>query len=401
MNRRLEKSRIAKIIDAMSCCKTVSGLTHDFYRYPARFSPQFAAAAIEAFTKKGDLVLDPFMGGGTTIVEARSRGRISIGSDINELALFICKAKTTLISKADAKRILKWADCINDTFKLNQHVEFSSFGADDYYLRHLSNKNTWRIRKMVEIGLSLLSRINNSKQKRLIQCALLSTGQWALDCRSTIPSIAEFRDQLYSKLIRIVDGAMEYSRLVKNQDTNIQCSLSRRTLCLSQSATNIHENSLILKYPKPRLILTSPPYPGVHVLYHRWQIQGRRETPAPYWISQSMDGTGSSHYTFGNRKQIGLTDYFERAAQSFKSLRRLCNNETIVVQLIAFPDIDWQLPAYLEVMEKAGFRQYNALRSNDIYKCIITREVPNRKWYAAQRGNTSSSKELLLIHYPK
>lgn len=56
----------------------VSGLTHRFYRYPARFSPQFARACIQSFSKPGDTVLDPFMGGGTTIVEAMTLGRRAI-----------------------------------------------------------------------------------------------------------------------------------------------------------------------------------------------------------------------------------------------------------------------------------------------------------------------------------
>jgi hypothetical protein len=33
----------------------VSGLTHGFYKYPARFSPAFARAAVEAFSNPGDL----------------------------------------------------------------------------------------------------------------------------------------------------------------------------------------------------------------------------------------------------------------------------------------------------------------------------------------------------------
>ena len=52
----------------------IRGLTHCFYRYPARFSPTFAGAAIEAFSRPGQVVFDPFMGGGTTIVEAMVRG---------------------------------------------------------------------------------------------------------------------------------------------------------------------------------------------------------------------------------------------------------------------------------------------------------------------------------------
>jgi len=73
----------------------VVGLTHGFYRYPARFSPQFAAAVIEQFTELGDLVLDPFAGGGTTIVEGLARGRVVIGNDINSLAVFVSRVKTT------------------------------------------------------------------------------------------------------------------------------------------------------------------------------------------------------------------------------------------------------------------------------------------------------------------
>src|SRR5437763_11453156 len=73
----------------------VVGLTHGFYRYPARFSPQFAGATIEQFTEAGDLVLDPFAGGGTTIVEALARGRPVIGNDINSLGVFVSRVKTT------------------------------------------------------------------------------------------------------------------------------------------------------------------------------------------------------------------------------------------------------------------------------------------------------------------
>ena len=41
----------------------VSGFTHNYYPYPARFSPYFARAAIEALSRTGDGVVDPFIGG--------------------------------------------------------------------------------------------------------------------------------------------------------------------------------------------------------------------------------------------------------------------------------------------------------------------------------------------------
>jgi hypothetical protein len=44
----------------------------------------------------------------------------------------------------------------------------------------------------------------------------------------------------------------------------------------------------------PKLVLTSPPYPGVHVLYHRWQVDGRKETPLPFMIAGKLDGAFES-----------------------------------------------------------------------------------------------------------
>jgi hypothetical protein len=51
-NRKMDGAggRFATFLDAVYCSSPVGGLTHDFYRYPARFSPQFARKAIELFT---------------------------------------------------------------------------------------------------------------------------------------------------------------------------------------------------------------------------------------------------------------------------------------------------------------------------------------------------------------
>ena len=64
------------LIEAINVHGVVSGLTHDFYRYPARFSPAFARAAIELFTEPGDTVLDPFLRSSTSLVESLALGRL-------------------------------------------------------------------------------------------------------------------------------------------------------------------------------------------------------------------------------------------------------------------------------------------------------------------------------------
>lgn len=44
--------------------------SHNFHSFPAKFPPQLPHKFIEGLTKPGDLVLDPMVGSGTTILEA-------------------------------------------------------------------------------------------------------------------------------------------------------------------------------------------------------------------------------------------------------------------------------------------------------------------------------------------
>jgi DNA methylase len=72
----LPASAQAALVAGARELEPVRGLTHGFYKYPARFSPSFVRAAIQTFTQPGDLVLDNHVGGGTTLVEApRARAR--------------------------------------------------------------------------------------------------------------------------------------------------------------------------------------------------------------------------------------------------------------------------------------------------------------------------------------
>jgi len=105
-------------VEAVHNRKPVQGYTHNFYRYPARFSPLFARTAIAAFTEPGDTVLDPFMGGGTTLVEARLLGRQGVGTDISSLATFISRAKTTTLDSHAIAGIRSWGAQLNDELSL-------------------------------------------------------------------------------------------------------------------------------------------------------------------------------------------------------------------------------------------------------------------------------------------
>jgi DNA modification methylase len=67
---------------------------HGFHAYPARAHPVTARRLVDAFAPARGLVLDPFCGSGTILIEAMLAGRDALGTDLNPLAVMLARAKT-------------------------------------------------------------------------------------------------------------------------------------------------------------------------------------------------------------------------------------------------------------------------------------------------------------------
>jgi hypothetical protein len=379
----------ARLIAASRDTQPVTGLTHNFYRYPARFSPTFAREVIRVLSSPGDLILDPFAGGGTTLVEALALGRNAMGSDISSLAAFVASVKTTQFTKEELQRLSAWAGRLPRAINIHrQTIHFEHFSAAGYY-KHLNHSSRWRLRKGIEQALGSAIRLGSSLEP-FGRCVVLRTAQWALDGRKNLPSIAEFRDRLIENAREMVAGARAFGSAVSKHGVEARV--------LHRSAVGLEADYRLSLLPAPRLVLTSPPYPGVHVLYHRWQVDGRKEAPAPFWIANKLDGAGSSFYTMGDRKYPELATYYESLLATMCSVGALVHDNSVVVQMLAFSNPSWQLPRYLETMEAAGFEEVllPSLRSQRDKR--LWRSVPGRRWYSDQRGETPGSQEVVLIH---
>ena len=367
---------------ALTSGRHTEGSTHAFYLYPARFSPDVANAVISAFSTRNDCVLDPFMGGGTAVVEALMSGRYAVGADVNSLGHFVASVRTQPLSSVDEDALVRWAAMLTTTVH---------GGSSDVHVSNLPAN----LHRFFSSGLRRIDRLARRRQRAFARCALLRLGQWALETRQTAITTTRLAEKLFALVDDMLLGLQDFVERCAAMDVAKNEITSRRHLLWCDARHLDRRRLLVERTPRPRLVLTSPPYPRVHVLYHRWQVRGRRETAAPYWIANVPDGRYASYYTGGSRTQFGERNYFAMIQDVFSSLRRMIHPEAVVAQLVGFADIRQQLPMYLHAMSEAGYHEDRAIGARRLW-----RGVPNRKWHAQLQGAVDAASEVLLVHRP-
>ncbi|MCA9305048.1 MAG: hypothetical protein KDA16_00820 [Phycisphaerales bacterium] len=363
----------------------ISGLTHCYYRYPARFSPAFARAAIAEFSGPGDVVLDPYMGGGTTVLESMVAGRRPVGTDINSLAVFVTRAKTDRLNPREVRAVEDWASFTVPDLRCSIPMP----ELDRAEPRNMTLPAVRHLRKTIALCIeSIEDELPTARARRVARCAVLNVGQWALNGRKRIPTAAEFRKRTQTTTFEMLAGASVLREALLDAPQSPSNPVLREL-----DAERIHTDSKIVAAGPIDLVVTSPPYPGIHMLYHRWQVDGRKETDAPYWIAAKNDGCGTAYYNFADRRRSSEDRYFEKSERSFGAVRQIMRTGAVMVQLIAFSHPQRQLRRYLSMMERAGFSE---LRDDGARR--TWRPVPGRKWHASTKGDIPSSREVMLLH---
>ena len=97
--------------------------THDA-KYRGNWSPYIPRNLLLRYSNEGDLILDQFAGGGTTLVEAKLLNRNVIGVDINNNALERCKEKCDFEYENSGKVYFYEADARNLNFIPDESIDF-------------------------------------------------------------------------------------------------------------------------------------------------------------------------------------------------------------------------------------------------------------------------------------
>src|SRR5438477_8282164 len=82
---------------------------HGLHPYLGKFVPQLVEVFLERYFAAGDTVYDPFVGSGTTLVEANVRRVRAVGCDISAFNCLLARVKTTRFSAASIDLALRAA----------------------------------------------------------------------------------------------------------------------------------------------------------------------------------------------------------------------------------------------------------------------------------------------------
>lgn len=382
-NIYLNRKTLNKLVKDLNNNNKISGINHNLYKYPACFSPLIIDNILRIFTKKNSLILDPFCGGGTTGLASLFSNRRVILNDLNEFAVFVSKIKITKYTLTSINEFEKWFADIYPKKIQFKNKPFKNFD------KNFNRKENWHLRNFIFDYYNKLKYLKNKKSKELATILLLRVVKRAIDTRSRSPKITHVKNITIKYYRELLSNIKEFNHLYNKQGF-------KKVQITNYDVRDLKNKHFFKKLKKIDAVITSPPYPGVHIRYDRMQLNGTKVTDIHYLLSQTKMQTGISSYTFSNRLSVLDTRYFNMIRESFESLYQIVSRETLIIQLVGFKKKD-MLQKYLLTMELAGFKEVSLVVNR---KKIdrLWRKVSNRTFHATLKGEIDSASEVLLIH---
>jgi DNA modification methylase len=375
-----------------------SYLTHSYHRYPAKFIPQLAARLIKENSQVEELVCDPFMGSGTTLVESIVNDRRTYGTDINPVAVMITKAKTTPI---DPQYLEAQIYTLKGTLKallIDENKHTLSLIKDDDSKAVFSSENKridyWFSEKqkhdldIILSGIMIISRDENVRN--FLLCAfsniLKGCSRWMM--KSVKPTIDKKKttNDAYSSFFlctqRMLKKNRQFWKLHEKNKKKVDCMVD-----------NVDARKMRINDDSVALIITSPPYvtsyeyADLHQLTAIWlrytkklsefktkfigSLKKKEMTDIKLYSDLGKTTVNELHL-IDKREANRVEQYFFEMQKCFEEMYRVLKFGGRTAIVIGDTDIKkvkiQNADVFVQTMAKIGFNIYN----------IIKRPVPNK-----------------------
>jgi len=364
-------------------------ITHGYHRYPAKFIPQLASRLINDFSKRGDLVVDPFMGSATTLVEAKVLGRRSVGVDINPVAYLIAKAKVTPIDPVkldDAyKKIVSnfTDDGTLPLFAKDNQLDIPEHERIDYWFKP-------REKKKLGVIYTQIKKIKDKDIRDFFFCSLshilkncsiwlMKSNKPTRDLNKKIPDPYQTFSRHAKKMVN--KNKVFWDLLEENKSLNVES----KPVCGDARAIPVSNSSVALMVTSPPYV-TSYEYADLHQLSALWfnytdDLSKFRKFfmgSAHNDVKQTVIGSELGERIVealrdhNTKKDKEVAIYFSEMRDSFIEMKRYLKKgglASIVIGDTAFKGVPvLNAEVFVEQMQNLGFK---------IYK-IIKRRIPSK-----------------------
>lgn len=287
-NAENQRSKELKQIDWTFADSDSRDGVHSIHPYPAKFIPQVPRKLIELYANDSSVVLDPFSGSGTTLVEALKQKHDCVGIDIHPLACLISRVKTQPLPQeftSTAREVVTTAR--------------QRFPEEEIEPPELPNIDHWfekPIQKALTVLTEEISAIDHLETREALQVALSSiivrVSNQDSDTRYAAVEKDVSAEDVFRQFARAASRIEE--AFLKDDDwrrSDVTCSVLNRDV-LDVKPDDIPQ--------KVDLVVTSPPYPNAYEywLYHKYRM---------YWLGLG-DPTNVKEHEIGARPHYHGSD---------------------------------------------------------------------------------------------
>jgi hypothetical protein len=259
----------------------------------AMFPMQFALETIEAHTRKGQAVLDPFMGRGTTLAAATMLARNSAGIEINPIAWIYSQTKMNIASKKDVLKRLEELCVIAETEMIPELPEFFEWCFCPSVLKFLLATQRvldWKNRKIDRTLMAIIlvdlhgkegSSLSNQMRQTKAMSPIYSVDWWR---KRKMPAREKDPRQI---LIAKIEWRYAHKHPIHKT----------KSLAILGDSTN--DLAKVQKLAPYQLLLTSPPYYKIiNYNYDQWIRRWMLGGP-----NHPVFSAGKHQSTFGNQDE--------------------------------------------------------------------------------------------------
>lgn len=248
-------------------------------------------------------MLDPFCGSGTILVEAQVAGRNALGVDVDPVAIFVSKAKTTLISgkalRKSADRLLLHLEQVRRSRSDHERLQFKDI-SDQTFRRIVRTHRLWVpklpsifhwFRKYVVVDLArirqkIMRLRAPTRHKRFFLTCLCSVIRNVSNADPVPVSGLEVTSHMKAKDAkgRIIDPHKQFVDALNRAigDMHSYTSVARKSS--GRARAIIGDATTLRRYVRSNVdvVITSPPYHNAVDYY-------RRHTLEMYWLNLVAD----------------------------------------------------------------------------------------------------------------